>query len=82
MNERTYKYAFVIAVMVCLVLAGALAYVMRARTVPPLSNLHHCGQRAGGLGAALACYSSSSQFLCTGAHALCNCRRSVCRRSE
>ena len=30
MNERAYKYAFVIAVMICLALAGALGYVMRA----------------------------------------------------
>ncbi len=31
MNERAYKYAFVIAVMICLALAGALGYVIRAR---------------------------------------------------
>lgn len=31
MNERGYKYAFVIAVMLCLTLAGALGYVIRAR---------------------------------------------------
>ncbi|MGB8886527.1 MAG: efflux RND transporter periplasmic adaptor subunit [Candidatus Korobacteraceae bacterium] len=34
MNERGYKYAFVIAVMICLALAGALVYVIRPRNRP------------------------------------------------
>ena len=31
MSERTYKQAFVISVVICVVLAGTLAYVIRGR---------------------------------------------------
>ena len=36
MNERTYKQAFVISAVICLVLAGTLAYVFwgRGRVAP------------------------------------------------
>src|SRR5579863_795536 len=41
MNERSYKFLFVIALVLCLTLAGALAYVMRVRTgaVPEEANI-------------------------------------------
>ena len=71
MSERSYKYAFVIAVMLCLALAGALGCVLQGHNGSPAEETTaSCrSQRAGCPRAALASYGPCDEFLCDAAYA-------------